>query len=507
MVSLTKLATVVLGAVAINAANNRDVQPRVGPHDLSKRAVNQAQVANTTAQTKDADCTNGPFTRACWTAGFNINADFDTKAPPAGVERPYTLEITNTTMSPDGIDRLVMAVNGQYPGPTLYADWGDTFVITVKNSLQDNGTSVHWHGIRQLDSNAMDGVNGLTECPIPPGSSRTYTFKCTQFGTSWYHSHHSIQYGSGVLGGIVINGPATANYDEDLGTLALADWYDEVTAFQINDIGLHASAPPVASNALINGTMKEPNNGPRGSYLRTQVDPGKKYRIRVINTAMNNHFQVSLDNHNFTVITSDFIPVQPYTTSSINIGVGQRHDLIISTDQPIANYWLRVHAASSCGGQANNGPDNDDNIKSIFSYSGAPDADPTTTRDTPKVEDCEDELTTPWVVNDVPQDQFEAALGQLDVNFNVDQTAVAGPTVQWLINGSAMDIDWEKPTLQYVLQGNTSYPPELNIYEITDTPNQWTFWILQNVVDAGDATLSHPIHLHGMFQRPVLLPR
>lgn len=51
----------------------------------------------------------------------------------------YTLEITNTTMAPDGYSRMVFAINGQYPGPTIEADWGDTVEVTVKNSLQNNG--------------------------------------------------------------------------------------------------------------------------------------------------------------------------------------------------------------------------------------------------------------------------------------------------------------------------------------------------------------------------------
>lgn len=77
-----------------------------------------------------------------------------------------------------------MLINGQYPGPVIMAgrflksnwlifiwggaylgqDWGDTLVINVKNSLMDNGTGIHWHGIRQWHTNQMDGVGGVTEC-------------------------------------------------------------------------------------------------------------------------------------------------------------------------------------------------------------------------------------------------------------------------------------------------------------------------------------------------------
>lgn len=50
------------------------------------------------------------------------------------------------------------------------------------NNMEDNGTSIHWHGIRQLGSCQMDGANGVTECPIPPGKSFTYKMQATQYG-------------------------------------------------------------------------------------------------------------------------------------------------------------------------------------------------------------------------------------------------------------------------------------------------------------------------------------
>jgi len=49
-------------------------------------------------------------------------------------------------------------------------------------------TGLHWHGIRQLNNNINDGVNGITECPIPPGWNKTYRFLAEQYGTTWYES-------------------------------------------------------------------------------------------------------------------------------------------------------------------------------------------------------------------------------------------------------------------------------------------------------------------------------
>lgn len=78
----------------------------------------------------------------------------------------YWFELTNTTLSPDGIERDVLTVNGSVPGPTIEANWGDTVVIHVTNSLTNNGTGIHWHGIRQNYTNQHDGVPSITQCPI-----------------------------------------------------------------------------------------------------------------------------------------------------------------------------------------------------------------------------------------------------------------------------------------------------------------------------------------------------
>lgn len=34
---------------------------------------------------------------------------------------------------------------------------------------------------------------------------------------------------------------------------------------------------------------------------------------------------------------------------------------------------------------------------------------------------------------------------------------------RWYLNDSAMDIDWSKPTLQYLVEGDTSYEKSQNI--------------------------------------------
>ncbi|KAK7969183.1 hypothetical protein PG988_008256 [Apiospora saccharicola] len=52
----------------------------------------------------------------------------------------------------------------------------------------------------------------------------TYKWRATQYGFIWYHSHFALQAWQGLFGGTVIVGPATANYDTDLGLMLLNGW-------------------------------------------------------------------------------------------------------------------------------------------------------------------------------------------------------------------------------------------------------------------------------------------
>jgi FtsP/CotA-like multicopper oxidase with cupredoxin domain len=43
----------------------------------------------------------------------------------------------------------VILVNGQYPGPNMYMDVGDTIVVNVVNNMEQQAITLHWHGILQ----------------------------------------------------------------------------------------------------------------------------------------------------------------------------------------------------------------------------------------------------------------------------------------------------------------------------------------------------------------------
>ena len=78
--------------------------------------------------------------------------------------------------APDGITRPVIGINGQWPCPQIDINVGDELWIDFHNQLQNETSSIHFHGIFQIGSNQMDGPAMVTQCPIPPGSSEYFLY-------------------------------------------------------------------------------------------------------------------------------------------------------------------------------------------------------------------------------------------------------------------------------------------------------------------------------------------
>ncbi|KAK0631038.1 Cupredoxin [Bombardia bombarda] len=409
---------------------------------------------------------NNETNRACWKNSWNISTDYEISNPPAFNTRNIDFHITNVTnwLGPDGVRKPAMLINNQFPGPTIDAEWGDYIQVNVYNDLQNNGTSIHWHGIRQFGD---------------------YTFHVTQYGTSWYHSHYSNQYGNGVVGALIVRGPASANYDIDLGPYMITDYYyataDRLT---LKAEQVQGGGPPDSDNILFRGKNINPLAS-GGAYDRLTLTPGKKHLIRLINTSVDNSITVTLVGHTFTVIATDLVPITPVTRSSLFIGVGQRYDVIITANQPVANYWFNatLESANNCGRTRNPFP------AAIFSYSGASTTALPTNKGTPITATCAGESGfAPIVTRTIPSASFAASTLPIDLAF---PTLTRGQVFEWKVKNTPIVAEWDHPVLEYILEGNTTFPARINLVDVP-TADIWTFWVIQN-----DFVLPHPIHLHG----------
>ncbi|KAL3462213.1 laccase [Aspergillus heterothallicus] len=435
-------------------------------------------------------CTgNTPTTRQQWCT-HDITTDYTTTIPNTGITREYFFNLEQTTASPDGRARFALAINGSIPGPTITANWGDTVVVHVTNSLPaslKNGTSIHFHGIRQLYTNPMDGVVSITQCPTPPGSTVTYTWRATQYGTTWYHSHIGLQAWEGVFGGIVISGPASADYDEDLGIVMLSDW-DVRTVDELYHYA-QTKGPPTLDNGLINGVNVFGEDGSAnqtGWRWNATVVEGTSYRLRLVNAAVNTHFKVMLDGHNMTVIANDLVPIRPYDTDMLDIAMGQRYDVIINADQAAVadSFWLRAIPQEACS--ENKSPKN---IKGIIYY-GSSTSTPTTTGYS-YTDSCDDEdpsnLTPIVNPQSAPSNPLYTASEPVTLAKNSQNLW------RWKLNSTSMHVDWTDPSLLEIHR-NHSCATFANTSGVVELPraNEWAYVVIETTL-----SVPHPIHLHG----------
>ncbi|MGH7418808.1 MAG: multicopper oxidase family protein, partial [Candidatus Rokuibacteriota bacterium] len=117
-----------------------------------------------------------------------------------------------------------MAYNGRVPGPEIRVKEGERMRILLKNALAEP-TTIHWHGVDV--PNAMDGVPGVTQKPVPPGETFVYAFEARPAGTRWYHTHFQEhrQLDLGLAAPLIIEPARPDPFPVDREyTLVLDDW-------------------------------------------------------------------------------------------------------------------------------------------------------------------------------------------------------------------------------------------------------------------------------------------
>jgi hypothetical protein len=75
-----------------------------------------------------------------------------------------------------------------------------------------------------------------------------------------------------------------------------------------------------------------------------------------------------------SVIAADFVPIKPFNTTWLFMGIGQRYDVIFTANQTSDRYWFRVEIpTSACGNNLMSSPSTGTHsIFAIFSYSDTP---------------------------------------------------------------------------------------------------------------------------------------
>ena len=314
----------------------------------------------------------------------------------------YNCTIPNWTNSLNF--KVIIGINGLLPGPTLIVDESSTVIANVNNNLTQEATSIHWHGIKQYDTPWMDGVTGVTQCPISPSSNFQYIFKAETPGTFWYHSHVGSQRADGCFGSLIVRENSdrsesvksllSSQYgvdnfidNPDVHTIIVNDWSDRsgIDNFLIqtgmfgdlsdtplgmlpvatqtshhhskqthNQTGHSTDTSTAAHNhipfhsSLINGLGRHHSVPFIQSRLSEfSVESGNRYRFRLIGAQADLLFRFSIDSHLLTVIATDGMFIEPiHNVSYIMIHSGERYDFLLTANQPIGNYIMRLETTN-----------------------------------------------------------------------------------------------------------------------------------------------------------------
>ncbi len=245
---------------------------------------------------------------------------YSATAPKSTGSRKFDLRAAPTSVQQfDGRMLAVWAYNDQVPGPILRARLGQEVEVRLLNDLPQP-TTIHWHGVRV--PNAMDGMPGVTQEPIPPGGTFTYRFVPKDAGTFWFHPHvrGSEQVERGLYGVLIVDDAQPLPYSRDE-VWVLDDWR----------LGPDGEIDPrfvTRSDLAHDGRWGQvvTVNGDAAQLM--VVRPGERIRLRLVNTSNGRVYRPD-----FGALAPEVIAVdgmysrRPLAMSGFDLAPGNRLDL------------------------------------------------------------------------------------------------------------------------------------------------------------------------------------
>lgn len=291
---------------------NHAAAPRRSVRHRTARAVAAALFLTPLAGAGAVAGSGGPATAAT----RPLTRTFDLVAQPARIAlRP-------------GVRVNAWTFNGTVPGPELRVTQGQRVRATLLNRLPQP-TTIHWHGL--AGPNAVDGVPGVTQRPVPPGGRFVYTFTAGTPGTYWYHSHvdSAAQVDRGLYGALVVVPAATGATRSIDRSLLLDEW----PVGSMRGMTMRASTPQVARPYVADSGMGAyrtftVNGKAFPATRRIAAATGALVRLRLINAGYLTHV-MDLGGTPYRLVATDghAVNAPQATTAALPIGAGQRMDI------------------------------------------------------------------------------------------------------------------------------------------------------------------------------------
>ncbi|KAE8718086.1 Laccase-22 [Hibiscus syriacus] len=262
--------------------------------------------------------------------------------------------------------KMIVTVNGKFPGTTLYAReghqscsiqcydplaWGpdarqnsDYPVGYAINVQSDSSTS----SVSDPPASGPTASNRLgpayiTQCPVQPGQNFLYNFTLAgQRGTLLWHAHiswlRSTMYGAIVTCLRKVSLTLFRNPIRKKSS-GMVESRTEAVVNQATQTGL----PPNISDAhTINGHPGPVPNCSSDDAYTLHVETGKTYLLRVVNAAVNDELFFKIAYHNLIVVEVDAAYTKPFKTDMLSLGPGQTTTALLKADQGIEKYLIAI---------------------------------------------------------------------------------------------------------------------------------------------------------------------
>lgn len=240
-----------------------------------------------------------------------------TRAPDGADVYRVAIQPATTEFVP-GHPAPVRTFGGQFIGPTIRARTGRPVRITYTNQL-DVPSNVHLHG-----GHTPAASDGHPMDLIAPGQSRTYHYPNEQQGaTLWYHDHaHHLEAENVYYG---LHGCYLIEDDAERGLELPTGDYD--IPIVLRDAKLDANGALVYPSTELGDRTTILTNGVVGPHLKVEA---RKYRFRLVNTALERTFRLTLGGATLTQVGSDggLLPA-PKRRSEILLCSAERADIVI----------------------------------------------------------------------------------------------------------------------------------------------------------------------------------
>ncbi|XBI48484.1 hypothetical protein VPH35_112207 [Triticum aestivum] len=257
------------------------------------------------------------------------------------VRRHYDFFIREANYTRLCIEKTILTVNGEFPGPTIFARKGDVVLVSVHNQGDQNVT-IHWHGVDQPRNPWSDGPAYITQCPIQSGNTFTYRIIFSEEeGTLWWHAHSDFDRAT-VHGAIVIHPRRGAAYPfpkphREI-PIILGEWWNrDVGQMLAEALGSGGDFQPSDANT-INGQPGDLFPCSSDTTFKLPVEHGNTYMLRIINAALTNEFFFAIAGHRLTVVGTDAAYTKPFTVDHVFIGTGQTKTVLLNADRGRSNH-------------------------------------------------------------------------------------------------------------------------------------------------------------------------